>query len=230
MRALLPVLLLVALPVAAESTPFTDSTAFFNTLTLLGYTPRIEGYETYPLGTTSAFGGNLGALTYEFSGPTLDNLLISNNFNYFGAQSLQANQSTGDVFFNPGDTLTIYFPNAVLFAGIFINANASPAETFQLKSDEGVVKSSLAYNQDTFYFLGLIADTPFHFIEITSDVGGSSWNVDNLAWDAVPEPSTWVMMAFSLAGLAVLERRRRYNRVYAASNVRLVADSDSRAS
>ena len=177
----------------------------------------VEGYETYAADSTIADSTVLNpanGIRYD-SFPAGTRGRIDNTFNSFGDQSLALDRGnvppTPDFFFD-GDGLSISFTTPIRAFGVFFNANPTPNTTdLSVVTPVGTASTGgPTYDQDTFYFAGLISDTPFTTATIGSGVlpNGSSFNLDNLTYSTVPEPGA-TLGVLGLVGLAVAWHSRR---------------------
>ncbi len=113
----------------------------------------------------------------------------------------------------------ISFPGGKLFVhavGTFFNANVTALPGQSIVTPAGTVftgGSASNYDFSTFFFAGLISDTPFDVATFGAALFSSSFNVDNLTFGspaAVPEPSSVLLLGTGLAALAgAIWRRRR---------------------
>lgn len=209
----LPATLLAGATASAGVVFFTSSAAFDATL---GAAPKvIEDYEAYTADSTIANGTVLNGIRYD-TFPAGTQGRIDNTFSAFDSRSLALDRGsvppTPDYFFD-GDQLSISFTTPVRAFGVFFNANLTPNTTdLSVVTPVGTASTGgPTYDTDTFYFAGLISDTPFTTATIGSGVlpNGSSFNLDNLTYSTVPEPGA-TLGVLGLVGLAVAWRSRRH--------------------
>ncbi|MBI2825892.1 MAG: PEP-CTERM sorting domain-containing protein [Planctomycetia bacterium] len=194
----------------ATITTYTVSADYF---AALGSPPTfLEDYEADPPNTT--FGDGLyHGLTYVFPAEVLGR--IDDNFNRIDFQSLAAERGGGPSnpgFFFAEESIFVTFPEPVLAAGVFINADEGSDEYFLgVASLSAAVATSGTFDPDFgLYFVGLISDTPFTTIEIGAGVDApSGWNIDNLTYQGVPEPATCGLLVLGALCLAAGRRWRR---------------------
>ncbi len=55
------------------------------------------------------------------------------------------------------------------------------------------------------------ADGDTLYLRFVDGNGAAAWGIDNLAFTAVPEPSTWALLAIGLTAVTILRRRRQLN-------------------
>lgn len=193
---------------------FTRSADFF---AAIGSTPSFtETYEGVPLGTILPTGTTLNGITYGF--PTDVSGLVANNFSALGTRSLEADRAgTTTDFFLPGESISLSFSGPVFGLGVFFNAFANPPDSlFAIATSVGTATTGGPItNRDigTFYFAGILSDTPFTTGSIGSSLGGVTYTVDNLTIVqgpvAIPEPSSFVLLTVAAVGLLAPRLRRR---------------------
>lgn len=207
---------MLAAPAEATVTTYTSSTAFG--AAAAGITLTTENYGSGTAGQTIASGGTFDGLTYSFAagpGGTLTGGIISNQFNSFSGLSLGGNQSGGTQFFFGGDSVTIAFSSPVNAFGAFFNVNANSGNYLADSAAGTATTGSAAYDTSTFVFAGLISDTAFSSITLSSsDTVLGSYNVPEIEFGAspaatVPEPLTLSLFGAGVLGLATARRRRK---------------------
>jgi hypothetical protein len=205
---------LIASEVSATTMTFTSSAAF--NLALGGSPVKIEGWDTYALNSTIANGTTLNGVTYNaFPGGTLGR--IDNQFNHFGTQSLALRRASdpnpNKSFFNPGESLSISFTSPIYALGIFFNANLTRAGSLGILTTPIGTVTTGGPTRDvaTFYFAGLISDTPFTTATIGSNTTrSSSFNLDNLTFTStIPDRLGFLTPALVLGALCALGFRIR---------------------
>jgi len=198
---------------------FTSSAAF---LAALGGSPvTVEGYETLAADFAIPNGSIVNGLTY--SGFSRDGGRVdAGSYIRFGARSLAMIGATGvNDFFLPDEGFTVDFGAPVDAVGLFFNVGVSPAGALSISTAAGSAANGPTYDQSTFYFVGLIADTPFTAATILGVSGISTgFNVDDLTFHrvSVPEPITLVLVLAALASVGVTRLRAgRQARPYRSS-------------
>jgi hypothetical protein len=193
----------------AATITYTDSAAFF---AALGATPlTIETYEGLATNTTISAGQTVNGITYT-SFPPGTSGRIDNLFNRIGERSLAA--TAPQTFFFPGQSIDVSFA-ATTAIGVFFNAAVSPPDSLFIETAVGTAGNSLAYDQSTLYFVGLISDSPFSSARMGATTSASSgYNLDNLTRatgrTSVPDPaSTMFLMGFALVALRIGARPTR---------------------
>lgn len=188
-------------PALAGVISFTSSADF---LTAIGGTPDfLEDYEEEAVDTLIASGGTLNGITYTFPDGVQGRIDI--DFNALDMQSLATWHDNGGSkgSFTPGESFFVELPEPVLAFGVFINATASTEYFISVSELSTVVPTSGTHDTNTLHFVGLISTEPFTTVEIgATQSAPSGYNVDNLMYVAVPEPSGICLTA--LAGLAFL--------------------------
>ncbi|PSB04590.1 PEP-CTERM sorting domain-containing protein [Merismopedia glauca] len=197
---------------------FTRSADFFDTLDTA---PRLtETFEGVPSDTIISPGTTLNGITYQSFNGTLAGR-IDGNFNRFGNGSLAAERD-GDLatidFFNAGESFSISFAQPVYAVGIFFNASPTFNNSdFYIETSVGIAITGgdiSNYDIDTFFFAGLVSDTPFTTATIGSQSSGSSYNVDNLTYatsaESVPEPAT--ILGSLIVGSIIATKNQRQKR------------------
>jgi hypothetical protein len=205
----LSVLLTSAVGANAATIPFTSSAAFF---AALGATPSTtETYEGLNANDTISPGDTLNGITYV-SFPTGSVGRIDTDFNSLGTQSLALQGS--QTFFFPGQSIDVSFAPTTAI-GIFFNVQPSPTNSLYIQTAVGSAGNGAAYDQDTFFFVGLISDTPFGSATIGATTAATSgFNLDNLtrataAVSTVPEPASMLLLGSGLLALRMRTRRSR---------------------
>ncbi len=213
LAGIFPALLIATAPASAAVLLYTSSAAFG---TDLGSMPKVVvNYESYGPNSTIVAGTVLNGIRYDsFPAGTLGR--IDNTYNKLDAQSLALDRDndplTPDYFFDR-DQLTITFATPVRAFGVFFNANLTPT-TGDLRVATPVGTATTGgpvYDFGTFFFAGLISDTPFSTATIGSGVlpNGSSFNLDDLTYAPVPEPGASLgVLALVGAGVAWRARQR----------------------
>jgi len=206
---------------AAAQTTYTSSAAF--TAALGGAPTTTEGYETPPPNTLISNGTTLDGLTYSGLPVGVQGRIDNTYFN-FGSQSLAASRPSNPIanFFRGGESFTVTFAAPMTAVGIFFNANNSAASVngdFFIQTPVGTANTGAAYDQTTFYFAGLISNTPFTtatFGSSSANNGANVFNADNLTYRPsapVPEASTTVslglLLLLGMGGMVVAARRRK---------------------
>ena len=183
---------------------YTSSSDFF--AALAGQTVITETYEGFPLNSLILDGSTLNDLTYETFPDGTDGR-IDDLYNRIGNQSLALQRGDdATAFFFPGEAFTVTFPSLIHAVGIFFNVSASPEGSLQVATAVGSAGNGHSYDQSTLYFVGLISDSPFASATFSATQAASSgFNVDDLSYAPVPEPSTLAL----LGGAAILLGRRR---------------------
>lgn len=182
-----------------------------------------DDYESYPLGEIP-LDGRRGDFLYSFDPTVLQPAVVPGGF---GGQALGG--SPFDVFVG-GDAVTLAFAPAdpaqatVLraFGADFLYApgfDAIPADTYRLGIVDGGAAGAFVGNEDLdpaggSFFLGLIADPGTEFTRLSlfsvqpdPDFLVPAYQVDNLIYATVPEPSTLALLAS--CGLVLVAGARR---------------------
>ena len=201
---LLSVFLMFGGPAAhADISTYTDSASFFAAAT----GAVTETFETLPLGLTINSGDTVHGITY-LAFPSSTCGMVGNTFNTIDSQALEL--SCGQDFFFPGDSLIVQFASPVTAVGIFFNAGDHPFGPMFIQTDQGTAFDNNIPEFSSFYFAGLVSDTPFLTATFGSDPNGSAFTLDDLSYapvTATPEPNESVALVACL--LAVFLRRRR---------------------
>lgn len=199
---------------AVSTSTFTHSADF---LAALGGAPLVtETYESLPLNSLIAAGSTVGQFTYS-SFPAGVQGRVDNIYNHIGAQSLAADRPANPElnFFLAGENFSVAFSTPATAVGIFFNANPTPGNSdLFIATPVGLAGTggpASNYDFSTFFFAGLISDTPFSSAVIGSFGAGqgSSFNVDNLSVSPVPEPATLLLFGTTAAGLGLARWRQR---------------------
>jgi hypothetical protein len=191
---------------------FTNSAAF-NAAAAVG-TVIVEQYATGTNGQTIANGGSFDGLTYNFAaGPlgTLTSGIITNEFNSFSGLSAAGNQSTGQHFFFGGDQVIVEFPAPITAVGMFFNVNLNSGNYDLITPVGNVVTGSIVYDTRTFVFDGITSTIPFSSITLVSENASlGSYNIPEIEFAPVPEPSTLTLLLTALFGLASIALTRKW--------------------
>jgi hypothetical protein len=209
----------LAHPASAATMSYTSSRAFFNALGAKSYIQKTETYEGSPANTLIASGSSFNGIVYNFPG-NVQGRIDGNNFNRFDNFSLAAAR-TGDPesFFFQGESLSVTFPQAVHAIGAFFNAQPSPTGSLFINTPSGSASTggvdnggNGTYDTSTFYFAGLISDTPFTTATIGASANaGSGFNIDNLTYAAASQAIPTPAMLPGLVGLGLgLWRKRKH--------------------
>jgi hypothetical protein len=191
---------------------YTSSTAFAAAAGALS----TENYGTGSAGQSIAQGGTFDGLTYSFTaGPigTLQNGIITDQFNSFTGLSLGGLQSSGAQYFFGGDSVTVTFASPVDSVGAFFNVNANSGDYLTETADGTASTGSASFDTSTFVFAGLISTTPFTSVTFMSDsVDSGSFNIPEIEFgitNQVPEPLTLSLFAAGLVGAGAMRRKRK---------------------
>ena len=198
-------MLLLALAAHADIFTYTDSTSFFAAAT----GAVTETFETLPLGLTLNSGDTVHGITY-LAFPSSTCGMVSNTFNTIDSQALEL--GCGQEFFFPGDSLTVQFASPVTAVGIFFNAGDHPFGPMFIQTDQGTAFDNNIPQFFSFYFAGLVSDTPFLTATFGSDPNGSAFTLDNLSYapvTATPEPNEVIALSACLLAAFLWRRRSR---------------------
>jgi hypothetical protein len=161
---------------------------FLNSLTTLTVASDIQGPNLVPAGVS-------------FSGTTLQ----WNDKNYFGAPSREILATQ--------NTLTITFSSPTTAFGLDVRnfQGYSSTMTVTVFGADGTTTIFTAANfalSGTPIFFGY-ADTN-GILRVTLSNSGSPWSpiIDNLTFAAIPEPTTWMLLATGLSAVAISAKRR----------------------
>ena len=206
-KSLLAVCLVLASATGANAATitYTDSTAFF---AALGATPfTTETYEGLPVNSTIPAGATVNGITYtSFPAGTsgrIDGTVVNRLLSLTGSQN----------FFFPGQSMDVSFAPTTAI-GVFFNVAVSPANSLFIQTPVGTAFNGPLYDQSTFYFVGLISDSPFSSARIGSTPSAQSgYNLDNLTratgpTTPVPDPaSTMFLLGSTLLAMHLGARR-----------------------
>jgi PEP-CTERM motif len=176
--------------VGLASAPSAHASVFTFTVTEQGGNVDVSGYGSIDLAglTHVSSGGGLSSYTW----PSLGRMVVGGNFDTYSGVSGPDNFGSGsgpiDADNATGDTVGIFVTELVVPSGYASGAQLSDGMTF-----DGA----------TFASLGL---TPGSYIYTWG--ASNSLAVDVVVPRAVPEPSTWAMLALGFIGLAALGLRR----------------------
>ncbi len=209
-KSLLAVCLVLASAAGASAATitYTNSAAFF---AALGATPiTTETYEGLAVNSTIPAGATVNGITYtSFPAGTIGR--IDTDFNSIGDRSLALTGS--QTFFFPGQSIDVSFAPTTAI-GIFFNVSVSPPNSLFIETAVGTAGNGPAYDQSTFYFVGLISDSPFSSARIGSTTSvPSGFNLDNLTratgtTTSVPDPaSTMFLLGSALLAMRMGARR-----------------------
>lgn len=195
----------------AAATSYTSSSAF--DAATAGDSFSIEQYGSGSAGQLVANGETLDGLTYQFvAGPSgdLQGGIITSEFDSFSGLSLGGNQSDGLQFFFGGDSFTVTFPKPIKAVGVFFNVNQNSGN-YDVDSSAGDASTaSGSYDTSTFVFDGIVSNSPFASITVSSeDLALGSFNIPEIEYASVPEPLTLSIFGAALVGAAAVARRRR---------------------
>lgn len=210
-----------SIPATAATFSFTSSQDFFDNIDIA---PRFtETFDGLPANTIISPGTALNGITYQtFNGVTAGR--IDDNFSRFGSGSLAAeadgNLATPD-FFKGGQGFSVSFNRPVYAVGIFFNANPTNSNSdFYIQTSVGTAATggdSSNYDTGTFFFAGLVSDTPFTTATFGSRSADATYTVDNLTYTtastAVPEPATVLGTLAGTGFIAVKSRRKNSKQI-----------------
>jgi hypothetical protein len=203
---------------------FYDRIAF--TAALGGLAARTDDYEAYPPGPL-ALGDRRGDFLYSFDPAISQPAVVPGGF---GGQALGG--TPFDVFVG-GDTVTLAFApiapskNTRLraFGADFLYApsfDTIPADTYRISIGDGKAAGQFIGNLDSIdpgggsFFLGILANqrsafTQVNLFSVQTDPAFlvPAYQVDDLIFAAVPEPSALTLFLFGSALLGLSLRRRR---------------------
>jgi hypothetical protein len=206
----------------ASPTTYTSQSAF---LAAISGSSQTENFEGLTVGTTIPSGGAVDGITFTYSIGTFT-MQIRDDFGTTSPTHYLGLDSVDGTFLN-GDAFTMSFGGPVRALGLFIigapGAN-QPGDFALAATGSGTVTST---TPDTVladgdaYFLGIIDSAGFTQAVLTGATGGCDpaencqyvWNVDDIT-TARPsvqtfEPSSLIVLASALAGVAGITRKRR---------------------
>lgn len=198
-------------PVHAQLTTYTSSAAF---LAASGPLQMTETYEGLAAGTVIADGSTVNGITYSAFPVNTDGLVIG-TFNSIGALSLHAMRTDFPAlsFFFPGESFTVTFPTPVTAVGLFFNIGSSPTVSNYVFTTTPVgtaFSGGATPDTSTLFFAGLTSATPFSTATFGATAGApSGFNVDNLTYAPVPEPTSIGLLGLGLVAFGARHRRKR---------------------
>lgn len=219
---------LLGTPAFAQSF-FTSSADYFNAIS--GFQQNNLGFETGgEEGDSINEGDTLNGVTFtDLPSDTLGRL--TGQFNKFGDFSLALyrgidSEAFDESFFFPGESFSVSFAQPINAIGIFFNANPNPDNQFFIQTMVGTAFTGAgqSYDQDTFFFAGIVSDTPFTAATIGATepfqgdgirpFANQGFNADNLNFSvgsvsAVPEPGAYALMGMGAFGLGCVALRYR---------------------
>lgn len=211
-------------PADAGVSIYHDRATFNAALAATQAVVRTDDFESYALGPI-ALGSSRGDFRYDFDPLVLQPAIVPGGF---GGQALG-----GDPFdvFVGDDSVSLTFqppsppggPFLYAFGADFLYApsfDTIPADTYRIAIADGTAAGQFAGNLDSIdpaggaFFLGLIADPGSAFksvnllsVQVDPAFLVPAYQVDDLIYAAVPEPSTFTLL--SIGGLVLVAGRRR---------------------
>ncbi|MEO0421589.1 MAG: hypothetical protein AAF184_04600 [Pseudomonadota bacterium] len=193
----------------ASITTFNSPSEYFAALS----NPTVLAFEAPALGTVFPEGSGFSGITFtDFPDETFGGL-ITDQFAAFGNQSLSVDRDGefSDFFFE-GESFSVAFDAPVNAVGLFFNiVPADDVEDFLFISTP--VGDAFGGGADpvgitSFFFVGLISDTPFSSATFGSTVDApGGFNVDDLSFQVVPIPGALWLLAGGLLALTTQRRK-----------------------
>lgn len=209
--------LVLGILVLGHSAPvtFTDKASF--DAAIAGLSSATLDFDSLPADTLIASGDTVDGITFTFNIAGLD-MIVSDIFDTTSPTNYLGLDDGADEVFLSGDTFTMTFDRTLVALGLFVIG--SPGDV--LAGDVALaIATGSVFNAGTpdqvlgdggeAFFLGLLEPTGFTMAELISfdpqGLGLFEFTVDDIT-TATPEPSTLLLFASGLLGVAAWGRRR----------------------
>ena len=195
--------LLVITGLLAGSLAYGDTvyTSSFNFETAVsGRTQQIENYATLKAGQLISNGQTVDGITYTHFNLTQGATTgyITGIYNSVSGQSLGVDHTSLSPtyqFFLGGEGAQITLSRPVTAFGMFFNVGLNSGSFGFTTAADSVFTGSTAYDNNTFVFAGLVANTPFQSITISSVGSSAVYDIAELVSTPTPEPASYALLA-----------------------------------
>ncbi len=132
------------------------------------------------------------------------------NFNFTSGQFLQNNVLVFPLY----APIDVTLPPGITAVGSDVSAQYPGGTSFTLtvQLSTGDTFTFTEPSRPSLSFVGFLSDVPITTISFNASGGATDVTLDNFTFGQVPEPSSWLLLASGLAGLAGMSWRRHRQR------------------